>query len=78
MSSTQTFKGPDLYQKSQVSIPSVTPNWSLDAWKYLPSGHGKQKPPQGWPVIIMFVYVVSNHMADILQANAQGPWYLLE
>ncbi|KAL1949436.1 hypothetical protein VTO73DRAFT_8317 [Trametes versicolor] len=43
----------------------MTPNWSLDAWKYLPSGHGKQKPPQGWPVIVMAHGICSNKLMGL-------------
>ncbi|KAH9850312.1 alpha/beta-hydrolase [Lenzites betulinus] len=41
------------FERENINIPSVTPGWSLDAWKYMPRVQSKQQSPKGLPVIIM-------------------------
>lgn len=40
------------FEKSSLKIPSVTPNWNLDSWLYVPTAgsQGQMKPV---PVIVM-------------------------
>ena len=44
------------FVKTDIKIPSKTPGWNLDAWKYLPktAGQGGKAPP----VIVMSVTTI--------------------
>ncbi|KAI0833393.1 alpha/beta-hydrolase [Trametes gibbosa] len=41
------------FEREDIKIPSVTPGWSLDAWKYIPKTSTKRESPKGLPLIIM-------------------------
>ncbi|KAI0775280.1 alpha/beta-hydrolase [Trametes elegans] len=55
----------DAYEKSHIKIPSATPGWSLDAWKYLPRRRGSTQAAQGLPVIIMAHGVSANKLMGL-------------
>ncbi|TFY79249.1 hypothetical protein EWM64_g4762 [Hericium alpestre] len=38
------------FEMTTVKVPSVTPNWNLDVWKYVPAGASSSKPV---PVIVI-------------------------
>jgi hypothetical protein len=45
------------YRKDTVRIPSRTPGWSLDVWRFLPAGVSEnEKTARPVPVIVMCVY----------------------
>lgn len=53
MSATSPDVKMDTFDRTECKIPSKTPGWDLDAWKYLPkAGSGTRKP---LPVIVMSV-----------------------
>ncbi|KAJ8495969.1 hypothetical protein ONZ51_g1403 [Trametes cubensis] len=59
MERSQTMS--DTYERSHIKIPSATPGWSLDAWKYLPRAPAKG----GLPVIIMAHGITGNKLMGL-------------
>ncbi|KAI0635852.1 alpha/beta-hydrolase [Trametes polyzona] len=50
------------FEKTHLLIPSVTPGWSLDAWKYLPKA---RRAGQVLPVIIMAHGLCANKLMGL-------------
>ncbi|KAI0671657.1 alpha/beta-hydrolase [Trametes maxima] len=58
------------FEKTHIKIPSQTPEWPLDAWKYLPLTSGGKPPANGFPVVIMAHGLTANKLMG-LEAYAE-------
>ncbi|KAI0368636.1 alpha/beta-hydrolase [Pilatotrama ljubarskyi] len=54
-----------MFELSHMQIPSAIPDWSIDAWKYLPKAPGRPKSADGLPVIIMAHGLCANKLAGL-------------
>ncbi|KAL7279139.1 hypothetical protein ACG7TL_006979 [Trametes sanguinea] len=55
----------DAFEKGHIKIPSMTPEWLLDAWKYMPRSSSARAPSRGLPVIIMAHGICGNKLMSL-------------
>ncbi|KAI9057307.1 alpha/beta-hydrolase [Trametes sanguinea] len=55
------------FERSHIKIPSMTPGWQLDAWKYMPRASSRTGPPesQGLPVVVMAHGICGNKLMKL-------------
>ncbi|KAI8980120.1 alpha/beta-hydrolase [Trametes punicea] len=63
MMTTQSLD--DGFERVHITIPSMTPGWSLDAWKYMPRRSTERRPTKGLPVIIMAHGLCANKLMGL-------------
>lgn len=66
MTSNDTVHAEFQFERTSVKIPSKTPGWDLDAWRYLPQ---TKSTPKGLPVVIMQVPISSSSLFITVRAQ---------